>query len=88
MSDKDASHLIIELQEARYEIDKLCKRLGAYKRESYRLIDRIAEFDGLVNLVVEKTAVKVGGELHWPEWLVNKLDDMGLKLCREMSDGR
>jgi hypothetical protein len=45
-------------------------------RHKYHQLE--SQFDSFMKLVIEKTAVELKGETHWPEWLVTKLDEMGL----------
>lgn len=87
MSDRDAKHLVMELQEARSEIDKLRRWIKDYRRQSIHLIERITQFDKFIRLAIEKTAVEVKGEYHWPDWLVDELDGMGLWIRKESDRG-
>ena len=48
MSDKDTSHTLAELQEARAEIDRLREVVMEYKRMAAKLVGRVAELDELM----------------------------------------
>ena len=64
---------------AEIELLRSCMQL---RKENNELRDQVkkleSKFESFMKLVIEKTAVELKGETHWPEWLVTKLDEMGL----------
>lgn len=47
MSDREASHLVSELQEARAEVDRLRAVVREYQRQAAQLVERVVELDSL-----------------------------------------
>ena len=47
MSDRDASHTLMELQEARAEVDRLRAVVREYQRQAAKLVERVVELDSL-----------------------------------------
>ena len=43
-------------------------------------------FDDFYCLVIENTAISLNGETYWPDWLVNKLSEMGLYVRKEKTN--